>query len=1012
MTMRSLFLLLFLFLNFPLMAADRNDFQQEVHYKISVTLNDRKHSLHAFIEILYINHSPDTLHELWFHLWPNAYKDRSTVLCRQMLESGDASLYFAPDSSRGYIDSLRFSAGQEYISWTPDKEHADICVLHLNQALTPGDSIMIRTPFYVKLPSASYSRLGHLGQAYSITQWYPKPAVYDNNGWHPMPYLNQGEFYSEFGSFDVSITLPENYVVGASGELRSTAEKEWMLNKSKETAYSKGEMKFPPSSPREKTIRYFQNNIHDFAWFADKRYHVLHGEVELPGNGEKVDTWALFTNSEPELWQKSIKYINDAVYYYSLWVGDYPYRQCTAVDGTISAGAGMEYPGITIIGKSGMDAILETVITHEVGHNWFYGILGSNEREHPWMDEGINSFYECKTIMEKYPVELFGNVNEFSSLGFLSRLSGLHRFNYRDFSFFEYLLSASSNSDQPVKGAATSFTKLNYGTIVYKKSAVAFYYLNKYLGDSLFNRCMQSYFEDWKFRHPSPQDLKNTFVQVSGKNLDWFFDELLSTTKKQDFKLLKKGHDPSGFRVRVIEKSGLAAPFSLTAYQKDKPKYEQWFDKENTDKDIFIPCENCNNIIADASRVSLDVNHRNNRYKRKCFPAIHLLPKVHQPDRPSLFLTPVAAWNNYNKFMAGAAIYNSVIPFRKLEYYLVPLYGTEDNSLNGNGIISYSLYPDKSIFSKIHLSNSLRKFTYRQESYRSNLQQVVKGTFAYLRYSPSLTFTIKNKMPRSLMRQYVQIESVHLWEENVLYNTEVRPVYAVKTRDYREFYRVIYALREKRAVDPWSLLLQGEASKDVGKIQSEFNYRLSYKKKGRSADIRLFGGYAFRDKVQGAYGFFLSDRSGVLGSNDYAYDEWYFGRTETEGFLFRQMALRQGSFKAYTPFGAYKSWIIALNLSVDLPVPLPIRLYADIGTTENLKTDLKKAYDLDAGYSYNAGLCFSIAKNAIDIYFPLLLSEEIKKFNETNDIRYREQIRFVFDISKLNPLNIRKQLLQ
>ena len=129
---------------------------------------------------------------------------------------------------------------------------------------------------------------------------------------------------------------------------------------------------FPESSEKMKTIRYTQSRVHDFAWFADKRYKVLKGEVELPNSNRNVTTWAMFTPRNSNLWKDAIEYINDGTYYYSKWNGDYPYNQVTAVDGTISAGGGMEYPNVTVIGNTGNAMALEVVIVHEVGHNWFY----------------------------------------------------------------------------------------------------------------------------------------------------------------------------------------------------------------------------------------------------------------------------------------------------------------------------------------------------------------------------------------------------------------------------------------------------------------------------------------------------------------------------------------------------------------------------------------------------------------------------------------------------------------
>jgi len=303
-------------------------FQQEVNHKIQVTLNDRKHELYGFETVEYINHSPDTLEFMYFHLWPNAYSNNQTGLARQLMSmNGKEKLFNDPELS-GSIDSLDFVADGFPVQWNLLPESPDISILHLNKPLAPGDTIWITTPFRVKIPKGVTSRLGHIGESYQISQWYPKPAVYDQSGWHQMPCLDQGEFYSEFGSYDVSITLPVNYVVGATGNLQNEEEKRLLNLMAADTAWMKtidcGWEFFPLSSSRMKTLRYTENNIHDFAWFADKRFHVLKGSVKLPGTHREVTTWAMFTNQEAHLWKDAISYVNDAILLFSKWIGDYP----------------------------------------------------------------------------------------------------------------------------------------------------------------------------------------------------------------------------------------------------------------------------------------------------------------------------------------------------------------------------------------------------------------------------------------------------------------------------------------------------------------------------------------------------------------------------------------------------------------------------------------------------------------------------------------------------------------
>ena len=210
--MRKLLFIVSILLFFKINFSQKNYFQQEVNTYIDVSLNDKKHELNAFEKIEYINNSPYKLDSLIIHLWPNAYKNINTALAKHDLENGELNFRFSNIEDKGFIDSLNFNSKDKKLKWSYYNKHIDIAVIYLNETLLPGDTTVITTPFRVKIPLGVYSRLGHIGQSYQITQWFPKPAVFDKNGWHPIPYLSQGEFYSEFGSYDVKINLPENYV--------------------------------------------------------------------------------------------------------------------------------------------------------------------------------------------------------------------------------------------------------------------------------------------------------------------------------------------------------------------------------------------------------------------------------------------------------------------------------------------------------------------------------------------------------------------------------------------------------------------------------------------------------------------------------------------------------------------------------------------------------------------------------------------------------------------------------
>ena len=213
--------LVFLFLFYSInIFAQKNYWQQQVNYTIDVSLNDEDNTLDGFERMEYINNSADTLRYIYMHLWPNAYKNDQTAFSEQLLKNDRTDFYFSDEEKRGYINRLDFKIDEQALTVEETKD-IDIIKLILPQPLAPKQSVLISTPFHEKLPYL-FSRGGYWNQFYAITQWYPKAALYDKDGWHPMPYLDQGEFYNDFGNYKASITLPENYKLAATGVLVET----------------------------------------------------------------------------------------------------------------------------------------------------------------------------------------------------------------------------------------------------------------------------------------------------------------------------------------------------------------------------------------------------------------------------------------------------------------------------------------------------------------------------------------------------------------------------------------------------------------------------------------------------------------------------------------------------------------------------------------------------------------------------------------------------------------------
>lgn len=465
--------------------AQEDYWQQQVNYTIDVQLNDHAKTLTGFEQIEYINHSPDTLLYIWFHIWPNAYKNSSTAWSRQSVAKTIGK------KNRGFIDSLNFKVDGVSALTEPDPEHIDVLKLLLPVPLLPGKSIKIETGFFVKLPKYT-SRLGYSNNSYYISQWYPKPAVYDSKGWHPMPYLNRGEFYSEFGNFIVNISVPGDYIIAATGSMQNTDE----LNRYKLAGTSITNNK-PAGKPvlsqaDIKKLQYKAENVHDFAWFADKDFKVRYSIVQLKG-GKQVDLFSFFKSTNQSNWDISLLNMSKVVSFLSDKIGEYPYPVVNAVEGIENSfSGGMEYPMICLINFT---YDLPGIITHEVAHNWFYGIVASNERDHAWMDEGFTSFF----------------TDSFFRNGLLKS---------------ENIPIKELDSD-PIDQPSEKYKDWNrYFFSVYAKSANWLLLLQTKIGTSAFEKGIKAYYERWKFRHPYPEDFKRIMEEVSGQNLDEIFQLL------------------------------------------------------------------------------------------------------------------------------------------------------------------------------------------------------------------------------------------------------------------------------------------------------------------------------------------------------------------------------------------------------------------------------------------------------------------------------------------------------
>ncbi|WP_316821559.1 M1 family metallopeptidase [Pedobacter gandavensis] len=516
--MKKCLIILFVCLSTLGFAQDKY-WQQEVSYQIDVALNDQTKTLKGSEQILYKNNSPATLDFIWFHIWPNAYKQESTALFQQ-LKNDTSRVKKLEKYSFGSIDGLNFKVNGALAQTEPhsNPQYIDIIKLKLPTPLKPGESVQISTDFNVKLPSY-FSRSGFADGEFMICQWYPKPAVFDKTGWHEFPYLDMGEYYSDYASFKVNITLPSDYVVGATGVLQTA--NELAQYKKLGTANAKNRtgnpaLYQPLTKAATKTLSYQIDNVPDFAWFAAKNFVIQYDTAQL-ASGKVVDAFTYYHNKKETLWKNSIDYAKDAVKHYSKWIGEYEYPLVQVVEGPANnSSGGMEYPTITLItSPDAKKESLDAVIAHEIGHNWFMSMLGSNERQHAWLDEGLNTYFQFRYEAEKYRNNsLFGDAIP----------AQVRQLPEKEFMTSIYNALSSIPMKSAIETPSDKFSSSDeYSMASYVKTALWLFILENEVGREKMDKAFQYYFSKWKNKHPQPEDLKAAFETSLGLNLDTYF---------------------------------------------------------------------------------------------------------------------------------------------------------------------------------------------------------------------------------------------------------------------------------------------------------------------------------------------------------------------------------------------------------------------------------------------------------------------------------------------------------
>jgi len=523
-------------------------------YKIDVQLKldekQRPTQLAGLERLTWFNDSPDTINDLQFHLYLNAFKNEESTFFE---ESGGQLRgdEFQP-GQWGWIDvnEMKIAGGEDLTSKIefihPDDDNDEdrtVIRVPLSKPVKPREKITLDVKFTAQLPRV-FARTGYWASFALVGQWFPKIGVWESAGerrraqagWNCHQFHATSEFYADFGNYDVTMTVPAVYKgkIGATGVMKS------------ERDYSDGTVAY----------NFVQDNVHDFAWTVDANYVVVKRRFKAAEQvaRSEIDEWASRLNLsvdrialtdldvtvmiQPEhrdQIDRHFKAAFNAIKYFGLWYGAYPYATLTVVDPPYNAqgAGGMEYPTFITAGTSwraGRDQNPEEVIVHEFGHQYWYGLVASNEFEESWLDEGFNTYSTAKVLKTAYGANVF-------PFGF----AGVNWFYFPieiPHPYEDRILTLQGEFNDPILTPAWKFyDQFSYGVNSYPRPGLTLNTLERYVGEGVMARVMREYCQKWRYRHPASQDFFDTVNRVTGQDFTWFFDQFVKGVGTLDYEI-------------------------------------------------------------------------------------------------------------------------------------------------------------------------------------------------------------------------------------------------------------------------------------------------------------------------------------------------------------------------------------------------------------------------------------------------------------------------------------------
>ncbi|MEE9364321.1 MAG: metalloprotease [Cellulophaga sp.] len=919
---------------------------------VTATLDTETKEIRIQQEFVYINNSKETLTYLYFNDWANAYSNKKTPLARKFEEEFKKNIHLAKDHERGHTNLINVvDANFEEIKWKRTPE-SDLIKFNLNTPLIPSDSIKMVFTYVVKLPSNKFTTFGYSNNKknnYYLKDWYLTPAVY-NGEWQLYSNKDLDDLYTEITNTTINFTLPNSLFVETNSTKEAT------------TKLAKNEL-------QTITIKGTKAKSTELIITSEKRF-TKHITPFITLNTDLTSS-----KYEEALQTVSILKITEFIEQH---LGKFPHKELLV--------SKIDYNKSPLYGINQLPSFIrpyeerfqfELKFLKTALNNYLKETLYLNPRKEKWVIDALVNYLMIVYVEDNYPNQKL-----------LGKLSGIFGFrNYKlakmDFNDQYALLSmlmARKNLDQSLSTPNDSLLKFNQKISSRYKAGLGLAYLASYIGEESVKESIKTFYAKEKLKEITASNFRGILEQSTEKNINWFFDEYVSTSKRIDFKIKKAEREGDSIRITLKNKSGTNVPISLFGLKNDSIVSNYWFSNITKERTVTIPKNGEDRLVLNYDHKIPEFNQRDNwkslggffsRNKKLKF---QFFKDVEDPNYTQVLFAPILTFNAYDGFSPGIRLTNKTFLRKRFIYNWSPSYSFKENTLVGYGKFTYTKDHNKG---GLYVSNySLRASTFH---FQTNSR--------YTKITPSVSFGWRPKNNLiSNKRKFLSLRYVNVLRQ---FNENLGGLKETSDPDYSVL-NARFVSVNNGIINHFSWYVDAQHSSDFTKLAVTLEYRKLFES-NRQFNVRFFAGKFLRNKITNSDFFsFALDRP-----TDYLFDYNFLGRSEGSGLYSQQIIIAEGGFKSKLPNAFANDWMATVNTSLN--IWRWVEFYSDFGFIKSRRQRQQLVYD--------SGIRLNLVTDYFELYFPLYSNNGW----EVSQPNYEEKIRFVVTLSPKTLLGLFKR---